>query len=268
MKRQAQTRSLYATAIALAVPHILYACEEGGTTETPPAAPSAEDIQKMIDAAVATATQGLKAKNDELLGSLRTLKDKAKEFEGVDVEQLKAMKARLDQDEDTRLIAEGKTQEVIGKYTERMRAEHQNQLNALQEQIKAEAERAETYKGAVLDSQILSVTQGLHKGAVEDALLYARNVFTLDSKGKAVQIGPDGNPVLGKDGKTPFGPAEWIELQKELKPHWFPASTSGSGSGGTREAGGNGQTMKRADFDRLPPHEKASVAQKGTKIID
>jgi hypothetical protein len=98
--------------------------------------------------------------------------------------------------------------------------------------------------------------------------MLARNIFTLDAEGRAVKLGPNGQPELGKDGKTPFGPSEWMELQKEAKPHWFPAATSGSGSGNAREASGNGKTMKRSAFDALQPTEKATVISAGTQIVD
>jgi hypothetical protein len=243
--------------------------DDGGAAAAAEAArvAAATDMQKKIDDAVAAATTGLKAKNDELLGKLKDTGTKLKLFDGLDAEKIKEQLARLDLDEDLKLFSEGKKHEVIEKHTQRMRQSHLEELAAKDTLIQAEAKRADAYRGAVLDSQILSVTAGLHKGAVEDALLHARNLFTLDANGKAVQM-DNGTAVLGKDGKTPFGPAEWIEQQKELKPHWFPAGTSGGGSGAAREASGNGKTISRADFDALSPHAKAAAAQGGIKITD
>lgn len=243
---------------------------EGDDEAAAAAAQAAADLQAQIAAAVEAATKGLKAKNEELLGKNKTLAERAKTYDGLgmDPEQLKALKDRLDQDEDAKLLAEGKKQVVIEKYTERMRAQHELDKKELSDKIAAEARRADTYRQSVLDSQILRVTGGLHKGAIEDALLHARNLFTLDDKGNAVQLDSEGRPVLGKDGATPFSPAEWIELQKELKPHWFPMNTSGSGGGNAREASGSGKQMKRADFDRLPPVEQAAKARSGIQIVD
>lgn len=228
-----------------------------------------DDVDAKIAAAVEAATKGLKAKNDELLGKLKASSEKLKTFDGMDPVQIKALQERLDQDEDTKLLAEGKKQQVIEKYTERMRAQHASELTALQEKVSQADKRTEAYRGAVLDNHIRSVTGGLHKGAVEDALLHARQIFTLDEKGNAVQLDSEGTPVLGKDGKSPFSPAEWIELQKELKPHWFPTSTSGSGSGNSRDGGGGtGKTIKRADFDNLSPLKQGEIARSGVNIVD
>lgn len=226
-------------------------------------------IQERIDAAVNAATTGLKAKNEELLGKMAAAKDRVKQFDGLNPEELRALKDRLDADEDTTLIAQGKKNVLIEKYTERMRAQHQTELEAERERTKAEGQRADSWRSSVLDNQIRSVTGGLHKGAVEDALLLARNIFTLDAKGNAVQMDGD-RPVLGKDGKSPFGPAEWIETMKELKPHWFPATMSGSGANGARDAGGAGsaKTISRAKFDVLSFSDQRKLAIEGTKIVD
>lgn len=266
MRRQNKNFS-YSTAFQSA--YTLYVRENEPTPEQIAAtAAAAAETQRLISEAVAAATAGLKTKNDELLGKMKLANDRVKLFDGMDPEEIKTLKARLDEDEDVKLFGEGKKNVVIEKYTERMRASHLEELKAEQAKTAAESKRADTYRGAVLEGQILSVTSGLHKGAVEDALLHARNIFSLDANGKAVKV-VDGRVELGKDGATPFGPAEWIEQQKELKPHWFPASTSGGGGGGPREAGGGqGKTMKRSDFDNLAPAKQAEVARGGTTIVD
>lgn len=223
------------------------------------------EIQKRVDAEVS----GLKTKNNELITKNRTLSELAKNFDGVNLEELKALKVSIDANEDAKLIAEGKGAQVIEKYTTRMRAQHEVELAAEREKIALETARADQYKGAVLDNQIREVLVGLHKGAVDDAIMHARTQFVLDAKGKAVQLDASGNPVLGKDGSNPFSPAEWIEMQKELKPHWFPATSSGSGaSGGEKGSNGSGKTISRANFDKLSPTEQGALARSGTKISD
>lgn len=242
---------------------------EGEPTPEELAAAEEAKVNERIAKAVEEQVSGLKAKNQELLGTMTALKDKVKQFDGLDPAALKAMKDRLDADEDVKLLAEGKKEMVIEKYTQRMRAEHQAQLDAAEERVKAEAQRADIYKSSVLDNQIRAVTAGMHPQAVEDALLHARTIFSLDAKGKAVKLDSEGRPELGKDGSTPFSPAEWIETQKELKPHWFPAGNSGSGSGNARDGiNGAGKTIARSKYDQLTPLEQGKVARSGTKIVD
>lgn len=222
-------------------------------------------IQDKVDAEVA----GLKKKNEELIAKNKTLAENNKRFDGVDLDALTKLKATIDANEDAKLIAEGKGAQVIEKYTERMRAEQAAKLAEKDQAIAEQASRADLYKDRVLENALRSAFTGLHASAVEDAILLAKTQFVLDAKGNAVQLDSSGNPVLGKDGSTPFTPKEWIEIQKEHKLHWFPASSSGSGAGGRETSGsGAGKTMNRANFEKLSASEQRTAALSGTKIID
>ena len=247
--------------------------------EDPPSStPLLQDpaVKAAFDAAVATAAEaltatavtGLKAKNEELLGKLRIGTEKLAAFGTLDPVKAAALLQAMDHDEDMKLFGEGKKAVVIDKYTERMRASHLSELEAANAKTTAESNRAETYRDAVLDNQIRSVTTDCHKGAVEDALLAARQIFKLDAKGVAVKLDSKGEPELGKDGKTLFSPAEWMEQQRELKPHWFPAAASGSGSGNASGAAGGAKSMKRSTFDGLTTIQQGAVARAGTQIVD
>ena len=251
---------------ALPVTTVLYVREDPAATD--PAATAQAATQKLIEDSVAAAVLGLKNKNEELLGKLKTQNEQLKSYAGIDPEKAKAWAANLDNDEDAKLFAEGKKHVVIDKHTQRMRDAHAEEIKGLQDLVKAEAQRADAWKGSVLDSKILTVTNVLHKSAVDDALLLARTVFSLDAKGNAIKLDSEGKPELGKDGKTPFSPSEWIELQRNLKPHWFPAASSGGGSGGSVGAAGTGKVIKRASFDSMAPSEQGSYVKGGGKIID
>lgn len=251
----------------------LFAREDDGAAEAAAAKAKAEAetlLQKKIDDAVAVQVSGLKAKNEELLGKVKEAQNKSAQYDGMDMPKLKEMMDRMDKDEDAKLFAEGKGNVVIDKYTRRMQDNFKSEIAQEKERTLGETKRADAYRSSVLDNQIRAVTSGLHKGAVEDALLHGRNMFTLDAKGNAVQLDSEGRAVIGKDGSTPFGPAEWIELQKELKPHWFPAGTSGSGAGGGREsgAGGGGKTMTRTAFAKLDSTQQSLTVRSGTQIVD
>jgi len=225
------------------------------------------EITRRINEAVEARTKGLKDKNNELLGTVKATKDKLKEFDGLDAAKARELISNLENDEDTKLWNDGKKDVVIAKYTERERirleavVEQERQARIAAEQVR------DGYKTHVLDNQIRSVANGLHPGAVEDALLHARQIFQLDAKGNAVKLGADGTPELDADGQ-PFTPAKWIESQKATKPHWFPANTSGSGGSGARDGNGTGTTITRAAFAQMSPLERAAAVQNGSKIID
>jgi len=124
-----------------------------------------------------------------------------------------------------------------------------------------ERKKAAAYQGRVLDDAIRSAAAkaGLHQHAIDDALFRGRAMFTLDDNGQAVQLDSEGSPVIGKDGKTPFNPNEWLESMREQAPHWFPAGASGSGSGNGSKGGGQGSGKPRSEWS---PREKSDYISK------
>ena len=82
----------------------------GGQTVTP-------EVQAMIDAAVNNAIGGLKSKNSELLGKLKESSEKLKEFDGIDAGAVRNILQRFSDDEEAKLIAGGKIDEVLNKRT-------------------------------------------------------------------------------------------------------------------------------------------------------
>lgn len=191
-------------------------------------------------------------------------------YAGIDPVKTREMLAKLDQDGEQALIAAGKIDEVIQKRSEKLRADLQRQIDEAHDKTKSAEERVSKYSQRVLDDRIRDAVIGkVHVHAIKsgDVLRAAREIFTLDENGNAVQLGEDGRAVLGKDGKTPFSPAEWIESMTEVAPHWFPSDSSGGGAGGSKGAGSGGKTMKRSAFNALPAREQAA-AVKQYQIVD
>lgn len=230
----------------------------------------APDTAKLIADAVAREVAGLKAKNDELLGKLKSTNEQLKSFDGIDPVKTREMLTRFENDAEAKLIAEGKMSEVIEKRTERLRADYEKKLSEAQAAAQTEAERAKAYQGRVLDDALRAAAAkaGLHQYAIDDALLRGRSMFSLDANGQAVQLGPDGQPVLGKDGKSFFSPSEWLDGMKETAPHWFPATASGGGAQGSRGAGNGGKSINRAAFEALPAHKQMEAIKSGVTISD
>lgn len=111
------------------------------------------EVQKFLDGEVS----GLKSKNTELIGSNKAIKtelDKLKgQFDGLDIEAVKDLLAKAGQDEETKLIAEGKLDEVISRRTERLRTDLDKQVKAANERAdKAEAFAAKYSDKVLADS--------------------------------------------------------------------------------------------------------------------
>lgn len=210
-------------------------------------------------------TRGLKSALEK---ERQAAKDAKRELEaeraklaGADIEKLKALQSRYENDEEARLIADGKISDVIAKRTEKERAEWQRINAETQAKVEAAEAKAKAFQGRVLDDAIRAAASaaGLHKHAIEDALFRGRNLFTLDAEGNAVQLDDSGKPIIGKDGRTNYSPSEWLDSMKEQAPHWFPVNNSGS-SGAGRGGKGSGK-----DFSHLPPVERLTAARAARK---
>lgn len=198
-----------------------------GTTITP-------EMQKVIDAQVA----GLKQNNSELLGKVKEYGEKFKKYEGIDPDAVRSILQRFSDDEEAKLIASGKIDEVLTKRTERMKAGYEKETLAERQKREAAEARAEKFQRRVLENGVIRAASeaGLHQHAIEDALLHAAQAFHLDDEGNPVAA----EGLYGKDGQ-PLTLKEWFAEMKERKPHWWPASANG---GGASQGGGRGGQQK------------------------
>ncbi|AEP06817.1 MULTISPECIES: hypothetical protein [Acinetobacter] len=207
------------------------------------------EIKAAIQDAVDEAVKGLKDKNAELIKDKKELKDELgslkSKVEGLDLDAIKVLLDKSNQDEESKLIAEGKIEEVIQKRTEKMREEHDKVLKAEKERAdKAEA-YAEKFKKSVVQSQIVQAAIELEAlpEATPDIAFLAQTKFALDENGKAVAVDENGDVVIGKDGQTPMTPKEWVESLREQKPYYWP-KPNGMGAPGSNNSKGQPDILK------------------------
>ena len=221
------------------------------------------DVQSQIDAAVSAAVAGLKAKNGELLGSLRETKESLKRFDGIDPDAVRNILSKFANDEEAALIAKGEIDKVLNNRTERMKAGFERETQA--EKVKREAAeaRAAKFSKRVLENGIRAeaAAAGLHQYAIEDALYRAGTTFALDDDGNPTAV----EGAFGKDGK-PLTLKEWFADMKDKAPHWFPAMASGSGASGSTGSGTGQKKLSRAQFDALGQSERMAFSKSGGKV--
>ncbi|TGV06470.1 hypothetical protein E4695_13015 [Alcaligenaceae bacterium 429] len=199
-------------------------------------------------------TSGLKGKNSELLGKLKTaqgdLDSFKSQFDGLDIEAVKAVVSKAGQDEETRLIAEGKIDEVVSRRTERLRGDLEKQLQAERERADKADAFANQFKDRVLSDSIREAASkaGALAEASDDIILRARSVFSLNEDGVPVAVDKDGQVIYGKDGKTPLSPLEWAEGLRESASHLWPRA---QGAGQVGDKGGKGGGKKRSEMSAL-----------------
>lgn len=235
------------------------------------------EVKALIDAAVKDATSGLAGNRDEILGEKKALQTKLDElsttWKDLDPEAVRNIMGRLENDEETKLLAEGKMDEVITRRTERLQADHVKQLGNLEAKLAEAVAFGEAQGGTVKQLKVegglrqAAVEHGLVPSAIEDALGRAMGVFKVGENGDLIAE-ENGSTAYGKDGKTPLTPAEWLESMKEKAPHWFPAP-SGGGAGGGNGKGGGTHTISRADARDVGKYRAAKEAAEkaGTTLV-
>ncbi len=196
-----------------------------------------------VVAIVEAAKKGVDNKNRELLATiaeLKPLKEMIAELGGVDgVKKLQTFSSQIAENEELKLIQDGKFDEVIARRTERMAAKHQKDLDALTAQNQTLTTERDAIQKRLASTVIdLRVRATASEAKVlpefhDDVALWAGQTFNgLSEDGRPLALGEDGEPVTGSDGKSPLTPAEWLDSMKDKKPGWWPSSNPSGGAGG------------------------------------
>jgi hypothetical protein len=225
-----------------------------GVTFTP-------EQQAVFDTRMAEAVTGLKSKNTELLGKFKESSDRLKSFDGIDPDAVRGILSKFANDEEAQLIAKGDIDTVLNKRAERMKSGFEKEVQTARDEATRQTARTDKFASRVLKGEVVGAASeaGVHKYAMEDAMLAAARDFELDD---------DGNPIAregkyGKDGK-PLTLKEWFGDMKDSRPHWFPATGSGGGAG---HGGGNSsKVMTQSAFDAMPARERAAAMSNGMTI--
>jgi len=193
-----------------------------------------------------------------------------RKFEGIDIEEYQTLKQEREALEEARLKAEGKADELAQKRTEKILEESKKKELAAQSEIERYKAIAKRSQDEALSGKIQSAAAGkIHQDpkALELVAMMAKQIFTIDEENRVVQLDSEGHVILGKDGRTPFTPAEWIESLRETHPFLFPNSNTGGGASGSKGYTSGSKVITRASFDAKPAHERAALARTHT-IVD
>ena len=225
-------------------------------------------VKALVAKAVEDATGPLKANRDEILIEKRKLREEfdtlQQQFAGFDPEAMRSLMEKIHNDEEAKLIAEGKFDEVINKRTEVLRADFVKQLETRDTRI-TELESGLGLKDGkiaelVIDRSVqeAAVSAECLGSAIPDIILRARTVFSLGENDELVAKDSDGTTRWGKDPTSPLTPAEWLESEKETGAHWWAPSGGGGAGGGT------GKELKHGvDIEKLSPRAKMELAMRG-----
>lgn len=227
-------------------------------------------VKELVDAAVAEATKGLATNKEQILAEKKELQQKleglTKQWDGLDPEVVKNLVNRMNNDEETKLIAEGKIDEVVERRVAALRKDLETQLAAAQEKLDEMSGTNEglssKVKNLVIDGMVRQAGSELNllPSAVEDAIYRAKGQFELDEHDHPIARDDKGALLIGKDGKSPLSPKEWLENMKEKAPHWFPTPSGAGAGGGPGNAGGGQFTLTRSQARDPAAYRNAKAA--------
>lgn len=197
------------------------------------------EIQAAIKAAVDAEVTGLKNKNSELLDSLKLSKTELNnfkaQFEGVDIESIKALTTKMKQDEELQMFAQGKHEEVFNRKIEPLKQSYEQKLQEYEQKLKQRDSRA--LKGSI---ESVVASSGIHKDTWDGVSAVAKTVFnSLDDDLNPIAKDANGEVIYSATGK-PLTPTEWLASYIEERPY-LQGLPQGAGSRG----GQGGQADKK-----------------------
>lgn len=160
-----------------------------------------QNVEDLIKAAVDKEVAGLRNKNHELLGKLKRQQEMLKPWEGLDPDKVRGLVQKMSEDEETRLIAEGKVDEVVQRRVQDYVQRHNTKMEEVEEQFLATQKEAEhwktLYNNSIVKNHIATSVKGLEDGSlpvvqdmlskwltVEDGTVITTEDAPLWSKGK------------------------------------------------------------------------------------
>ena len=208
-------------------------------------------------------------KNNELLKKHAEISEKLKPFEGLDADAAREALQKMQGLADKKLIEEGKIDELIGKRTERMKAEYEGQVKKLTEALEASNVKNSKYKERlnkeIIDARLSAAVSNVgtvRKGAMPDILRRGRNEWKLDEDGNPVPYDSDGNVRYGSDAKTVMKTSEWAAELAQTAPFFFE-DTRGAGGQGNK-----GKSSSNVGDKVIDSSDKVAFGQNLDKIAD
>lgn len=207
--------------------------------------------EKLADA-IEHEVNGLKNKNSDLIREKKTIQDQLDKFKGIDAEKIHTLIRQFEDDEEARLISEGKIDEVIAVRTERMRKSYDQKQEELSANLTRALNERDDFSKRYDD---FTVEVALRKAAekhevlpeaIDDVLRRAKGVFAIE-EGNIVSKTPSGKVKMNATNDGPYTPGDYIDELKSSAAYYWPASKGLGASGG---AGGMDKSDLAAALQR------------------
>lgn len=192
--------------------------------------------QEQVDALIAEKNKGIEANRNQILEELRAAKEKAKSYEGIDLEEHRQLKAAAEK-------AERERQEAAGNFKaleEQMNKKHADDRAKMEQEQKRLRTTIDEY---LIDSEALRALAPLTESP-ELLLPHVRaqmRVFEEDGRFVARIIDAKGNVRIGSgQGSEKMTLPELLEEMKQDKRYALAFKGTGSSGGGASRSNASG----------------------------
>ena len=210
--------------------------EPGAQPEVDLANPAIQALLKAERDRHAQEMTGLKNKNSEILGELKSDRDKRKAFESQiqDKEDLEAYKAgKLD----ITAFSDKRVNAAVDSYKQIL-GEKDTSIQDLEKKLQESDMRIKRMHVSQTIGQLVLANEFVHKEAAEDISEFALREGEIDTNGNLVFRDEYGNVKLGRDGK-PLQGKEWLDgllIRKKYLAKELPGSGGKQGTGGSSKS--------------------------------
>lgn len=221
-----------------------------------------EQRKQAINAEIQQATAGLLNKRDELLGEVKTLKEKLKAFDGFDIEEFNKLKADLEKQHKDKHVKDGNVEELIKRHE----AEKQ-QLIADRDKKVADLEKKLTEREKAFESELVkaavSTAIGESKGNMTLLLPHVTSKVRAALKDGQYQIevvDDKGNARINPKDASPLSIKGFLDELKQNKDYAvaFPEN-KGANPPGNNNPNSN---VNDPNFQKLSPTERLKIARR------
>lgn len=230
-----------------------------------------EDEEKIgsVLQAIQEETQGLVRNKEALLGEVKELKKKMKNFEGIDVEEYQQMKEELERlqtenEQSQNGQSKSNTKDELKAMEERLTKKYGEQMNRKDEELSNLRSR---YYSTLIGQELRSAIEKVsvadeHRGLIFNAFRNSARVEDIDGQPTVQLTTQEGLKLT----PTEFF-KDWAASEEGKRYIKAPGNSGGDAVGGRGSKGGV-KEISRAEFDKKPPAERAQLMRDKVRLVD
>lgn len=200
-------------------------------------------VQAFVQSAIDSATKDIRSEIKGFRDNNIALKKEVEGYKsiGMNPDDLKRLVENINKNEEAKLIADGKFEDVLQMRVEPLRRDYETRLDAATKRQDELSERVhlleeENYELRVTQQVTAHIPPDVWDGAQRIFIDEARKVWKRDDDGNMVPRRDNGTRWISKDGKHDIGFEEWIATFRDTMPFLF-RTPSGSPARGGNAAG-------------------------------